>query len=324
MKLHWLQWASLLLPWLPLLGRRPDVGQSALCSSYNSRAGRARGCCCIFKAKACLCCLLALPWHCRVPEAPAPVIWATGFCAGMITTQEMELVLQPDLITQWGIAVDNLLTTGIVAQWEEVRNHFKNKIKANKHFLSLCSRHQLWWVVTSKPGTGGQNWGALPCPLLCSSAPQASGRREQAPMPPVLCLSSSFDQIASKDGIGTRRPIAAWNHRGRGSGFLLLTAASWLIMSVQLSISQSPTFNTWRAFRNRWNCMARGCISKYPESVICIIPKGVCKLMHVWQECVQIAQFVYTVGGEAAVVSHINLSDGAASWKAGVGHMASE
>jgi len=37
------------------------MGQRALCSSYNSRAGRARGCCCIFRAKACLCCLLACP-----------------------------------------------------------------------------------------------------------------------------------------------------------------------------------------------------------------------------------------------------------------------
>lgn len=51
-------------------------------------------------------------------------------------------------------------------------------------------------------------------------------------MPPVLCLSSSFDQIAGKDGIRTRSPIAAWSHRGRGSGFLPLTAASWLLMSA--------------------------------------------------------------------------------------------
>lgn len=71
--------------------------------------------------------------------------------------------------------------------------------------------------------------------------------------------------------------------------------------------------------------MARGGISEYPAPVICMSPKGVCKLMHVWQECVRIARFVYAVGGEASVVRRINLSDGADALRnAGVNRMASE
>lgn len=108
-------------------------------------------------------CAAHLPWQCRVPEAPTPVIWAGGFCSGMITTREMELVLQPELIMQRGIAAANLLTTGIVAQWEEVRNHFKNKVKANKRVLSLCSRAPAlmgWHFQT-------WHWGPkLSCPAL--------------------------------------------------------------------------------------------------------------------------------------------------------------
>jgi len=81
----------------------------------------------------------------------------------MITTREMELVLQPELIMQRGIAAANLLTTGIVAQWEEVRNHFKNKVKANKRVLSLCSRAPAlmgWHFQT-------WHWGPkLSCPAL--------------------------------------------------------------------------------------------------------------------------------------------------------------
>lgn len=161
--------------------------------------------------------------------------------------------------------------------------------------MAWCSQTWCWRLKLSSP-------------IL----PQAAGRREQVPVPPVPCFSGPFNDIAGKDEMRPRSWIVPWSRRVGGSGFLPPTAVGKMARSTehQAELCTSMcclTSCTWKAFRNCSKCRALS--ARILASIICVIPKGVWKLVHIQQDWGRVARFIHAAGWETCVISHINLSD---------------